>query len=79
LLGAEIGNVCNEAAILATRGNQCAVEFANFEAAIDKAQSGLENKGIMLTPERKRMVAYHEAGHAVAGWFSKHASPLVKV
>jgi len=71
--------VCNEAAILATRHNQCSVEMHNFEAAIDRSSAGIEHKGIELTPTERKKVAYHEAGHAVAGWFSEHADPLLKV
>lgn len=76
--GAEISNICNEAAIFAARRDKKAIDLADFEAATDRVIAGLESKRIM-TPEDKRIVAYHEAGHAVAGWFLEYADPLLKV
>lgn len=78
-IGADIANVCNDAAILAVRSNQLAVEVQNLELAIERATLGYGNSGVKLTGQEKRVVAYHEAGHAVAGWFSKHADKLLKV
>ena len=112
--GADIANICNEAAIQAARGAGSVVTIQNFEAAIDRVRAcgvlrpplfslrslppalarwlthllpppprqvigGLERRNSLMTPEEKRTVAYHEAGHAVAGWFLEHADPLLKV
>ncbi|MEQ9051621.1 MAG: ATP-dependent zinc metalloprotease FtsH, partial [Marinoscillum sp.] len=77
--GAEIANVCNEAALIAARRDKKAVDMADFQDAIDRVIGGLEKKNKIISPEEKKIVAYHEAGHAVAGWFLEHADPLVKV
>ena len=77
--GAEIANVCNEAALIAARRNKTAVDMQDFQDAIDRVIGGLEKKNKIISPEEKKIVAYHEAGHAVAGWFLEHADPLVKV
>ncbi len=77
--GAEIANVCNEAALIAARGNKKSVDMEDFQNAIDRVIGGLEKKNKIISPEEKKIVAYHEAGHAVAGWFLEHADPLVKV
>ena len=77
--GAEIANVCNEAALIAARHNKEAVDMKDFQDAIDRVIGGLEKKNTLITPEEKRVVAYHEAGHAIAGWFLEHTDPLVKV
>ena len=77
--GAEIANVCNEAALIAARRNKNAVDMQDFQDAVDRVIGGLEKKNKIISPEEKRIVAYHEAGHAVAGWFLEHADPLVKV
>lgn len=77
--GAEIANVCNEAALLAARRGKKAIEMQDFMDAIDREIGGLEKKNKLISPEEKEIVAYHEAGHAVAGWFLEHANPLVKV
>lgn len=77
--GAEIANVCNEAALIAARKDKKTVEMIDFQDAIDRVIGGLEKKTKIISPEEKRIVAYHEAGHAVAGWFLEHADPLVKV
>jgi len=77
--GAEIANVCNEAALIAARRNKKAIEMQDFHDAIDRVIGGLEKKNKIISPEEKKIVAYHEAGHAVAGWFLEHADPLVKV
>jgi AFG3 family protein len=77
--GAEIANVCNEAALIAARKNKESVDMIDFQDAIDRVIGGLEKKNKIISPEEKRIVAYHEAGHAIAGWFLEHADPLVKV
>jgi AFG3 family protein len=77
--GAEIANVCNEAALLAARRGKKAIEMQDFMDAIDREIGGLEKKNKLISPEEKEIVAYHEAGHAVAGWYLEHANPLVKV
>ncbi|MBW4890345.1 ATP-dependent zinc metalloprotease FtsH [Mucilaginibacter sp. HMF5004] len=77
--GAEIANVCNEAALIAARKDKEAVDMQDFQDAIDRVIGGLEKKNTLITPEEKRVVAYHEAGHAIAGWFLEHTDPLVKV
>jgi cell division protease FtsH len=77
--GAEIANVCNEAALIAARRNKELVEMSDFQDAIDRVIGGLEKKNKIISPEEKKIVAYHEAGHAVAGWFLEFADPLLKV
>ncbi len=77
--GAEIANVCNEAALIAARKDKKKVDMYDFQDAIDRVIGGLEKKNKLISPEEKKIVAYHEAGHAVAGWFLEHADPLVKV
>ncbi|CAB9506803.1 metalloprotease FTSH [Seminavis robusta] len=76
--GADIANICNEAAIVAARRNADSVIMDDFEKATDRVIGGLESNRIMSKEERS-IVAYHEAGHAVAGWFLEHADPLLKV
>ena len=78
-VGADIMNVCNEAALIAARKNKEAVEMIDFQDAIDRVIGGLEKKNKIISPEEKKIIAYHEAGHAVAGWFLENAHPLVKV
>ena len=63
----------------AARGNATSVEMTHFEQAIERVIGGLEKKSLVLTPEEKKTVAYHEAGHAICGWFFEHADPLLKV
>lgn len=77
--GADIANVCNEAALHAARHSSEFVEERDFESAIERVIAGLERKSRVLSPEEKKTVAYHEAGHAVCGWFLEHADPLLKV
>ncbi len=96
--GADVANVCNEAALIAARELVCGlfslviasmlssifhqsstIVHKHFEAAIERVVAGLEKKTNVLQPEEKKTVAYHEAGHAVAGWFLEHADPLLKV
>ncbi|XP_069570610.1 mitochondrial inner membrane m-AAA protease component AFG3L1-like [Brachyistius frenatus] len=77
--GADIANVCNEAALIAARYMNPSVNAKNFEQAIDRVIGGLEKKTQVLQPTEKKTVAYHEAGHAIVGWFLQHADPLLKV
>ena len=77
--GAEIANVCNESALIAARKSKKSIEMSDFQDAIDRVIGGLEKKNKIISPEEKKIVAYHEAGHAVAGWYLEHADPLVKV
>ena len=77
--GAEIANVCNEAAILAARRDKASIETDDFEQAIDRVIGGLEKKNKLISPEEREIVAYHEAGHAITGWFLKYSDPVVKV
>lgn len=77
--GADIANVCNEAALIAARDLNAAIILKHFEQAIERVVAGMEKKTNVLQPEEKKTVAYHEAGHAVAGWFLQHADPLLKV
>ncbi len=77
--GADIANICNEAALIAARKDKKQVEFQDFNDAIDRSIGGLEKKNKLILPEEKKIIAYHEAGHAICGWFLEHAHPLVKV
>ncbi|EJS42380.1 yta12p [Saccharomyces arboricola H-6] len=77
--GADIANVCNEAALIAARSDEDSVKLNHFEQAIERVIGGVERKSKLLSPEEKRVVAYHEAGHAVCGWYLKYADPLLKV
>ena len=77
--GADIANVCNEAALIAARDLNESIGLHHFEQAIERVVAGMEKKTNVLQPEEKKTVAYHEAGHAVAGWFLEHADPLLKV
>uniref|UniRef100_A0A671U5D7 AFG3-like AAA ATPase 1 n=1 Tax=Sparus aurata TaxID=8175 RepID=A0A671U5D7_SPAAU len=77
--GADIANVCNEAALIAARYLGPSVNAKHFEQAIDRVIGGLEKKTQVLQPTEKKTVAYHEAGHAIVGWFLQHADPLLKV
>ncbi|MCB0638587.1 MAG: ATP-dependent zinc metalloprotease FtsH [Lewinella sp.] len=77
--GAEIANVCNEAALIAARRDKKAVDLEDFNYALDKVIGGLEKKNKLIPPDEKKIIAYHEAGHALCGWYLEHAMPLVKV
>ncbi|THW36038.1 ATP-dependent metallopeptidase Hfl [Aureobasidium pullulans] len=77
--GADIANCVNEAALIAARGGADTVKMIHFEQAIERVIGGLEKKSLVLSPEEKRTVAYHEAGHAICGWYFKYADPLLKV
>jgi AFG3 family protein len=77
--GAEIANVCNEAALVAARRGKSAVSMDDFNFALDRVIGGLEKKNKLISPREKEIIAYHEAGHAICGWYLPYASPLVKV
>ncbi len=77
--GADIANVCNEAALIAARKNKSAVDMSDFQDAVDRVIGGLEKKNKIISPDEKKIIAYHEAGHAICGWFLEHAYPLLKV
>ncbi len=77
--GADIANVCNEAALIAARNNKEAVDMQDFQDAIDRVIGGLEKRNKIISPEEKEIIAYHEAGHAICGWYLEHAYPLLKV
>ena len=77
--GADIANICNEAALIAARKGQDEVDMQDFNDAIDRVIGGLEKKNKIISPEEKKIIAFHEAGHAICGWFLEHAHPLIKV
>ncbi len=77
--GADIANICNEAALIAARRSKKTVSMSDFDYALDRVIGGLEKKNKIISPGEKKIIAYHEAGHAICGWFLEHASPLVKV
>merc|ERR1719235_3111630 len=77
--GAEIANICNEAAIIAARGGSSSIRLFDFEKATERVIGGLAKPNKVMTEQEKRTIAYHEAGHAITGWFLEHADPLLKV
>ena len=77
--GADIANICNEAALIAARSNKTSVGKEDFLAAVDRIIGGLEKKNKVIKPGEKKVIAFHEAGHATVSWMLEHASPLVKV
>lgn len=77
--GADIANVCNEAALIAARKGKAEIQRDDFNDAIDRVIGGLEKKNKIISPEEKRVIAFHEAGHAAVSWLLRYASPLVKV
>lgn len=77
--GADIANICNEAALIAARKGKQSVEMEDFQDAVDRVIGGLEKKNKIISPDEKRIIAYHEAGHAICGWYLEHAYPLLKV
>lgn len=77
--GADIANICNEAALIAARHNKKTVDKQDFLDAVDRVIGGLEKKNKIISLEEKRIIAFHEAGHATVSWMLKHAAPLVKV
>ncbi len=78
-VGADIANICNEAALIAARKQKDSVSLEDFNDAIDRVIGGLEKKNKLIQPDEKKIIAYHEAGHALCGWFLEYAHPLVKV
>ncbi|MCL4120144.1 UNVERIFIED_CONTAM: hypothetical protein GTU68_053298 [Idotea baltica] len=78
-VGADIANVCNEAALIAARKGKGHIDMTDFQDAIDRNIGGLERKSRIISPEEREIIAYHEAGHAVCGWYLEHAHPLLKV
>ena len=77
--GADIANVCNEAALIAARKNKKKITHQDFLDAVDRIIGGLEKKHKLITPKEKKVIAYHESGHAAVSWLTKYANPLVKV
>jgi len=77
--GAEIENICNEAALLAAREGKSAIQMTDFEQAIDRVIAGLEKSNKLISPEERQVIAHHESGHAIVGWFLEHTDPVVKV
>ncbi len=77
--GADIANICNEAALTAARNKKKRIDASDFSNAVDRVIAGLEKKNKIISPKEKKVIAYHEAGHAVVSWLVEHASPLVKV
>ncbi|HRH67047.1 MAG TPA: ATP-dependent zinc metalloprotease FtsH [Bacteroidia bacterium] len=77
--GADIANVCNEAALIAARKNKSSIDKQDFLDAIDRIIGGLEKKNKIISPQEKKVIAFHEAGHASVSWLLEHAHPLIKV
>ncbi|MBO6585916.1 MAG: ATP-dependent zinc metalloprotease FtsH [Gracilimonas sp.] len=77
--GADLANLCNEAALLAARREKNSIEMEDFQDSIEKVIAGLERKNKLISPDERKIVAYHEAGHAVVGWFLEHTDPVLKV
>jgi cell division protease FtsH len=77
--GADIANICNEAALIAARRNKEKIDMQDFLDAVDRVVGGLEKKNKIITPHEKQVIAYHEAGHASISWLLEHAHPLIKV
>ena len=77
--GADIANMCNEAALIAARQGKKAIHHQDFLDAVDRIVGGLEKKKKRITPKEKKVIAFHEAGHATVSWMLEHAAPLVKV
>jgi cell division protease FtsH len=78
-VGADIANICNEAALIGARKGHDSITMQDFQDAIDRSIGGLEKKNKLISPEEKKIIAYHEAGHAICGWYLEFADPLVKV
>jgi len=77
--GAELANLCNEAALMAARRGKEAVEMVDFQDSIERVIAGLEKKNKLISPKEREIVAYHEAGHAIVGWYLEHTDPVLKV
>lgn len=79
MVGADIANICNEAALVAARKSKTEVNMQDFHDAIDRVTTGLEKKNMIISPEEKKSIAYHEAGHALTSWYLEYAHPFVRV
>lgn len=77
--GADIANICNEAALIAARHKKNAIDKQDFIDAIDRVIGGQEKKSKIISPSERKIVAYHEAGHAIVSWMLKHVDPLIKI
>ncbi len=77
--GAELANLCNEAALMAARRGKEHVEMEDFQDSIERVIAGLEKKNKLISPKERKIVAYHEAGHAIIGWYLEHTDPVLKV
>jgi spastic paraplegia protein 7 len=77
--GADIANVCNEAALHAARYKQTTVRAGNLEYAVERVVGGTEKRSHVMSPAEKRVVAYHESGHAIVGWMLQYTDALLKV
>src|SRR5699024_10190712 len=77
--GAELANLCNEAALLAARRDKDEVEMIDFQDSIERVVAGLEKKNKIISPEERNIVAFHESGHAIVGWYLEHTDPVLKV
>lgn len=77
--GAELANMCNEAALLAARRNKTKIEMIDFQDAIERVVAGLEKKNKLISANERKIVAYHESGHAIVSWFLEHTDPVLKV
>jgi len=77
--GAELANLCNEAALLAARRGKNVVEMIDFQDAIERVVAGLEKKNKLISPRERKIVAFHESGHAIVGWYLEHTDPVLKV
>lgn len=77
--GAELANMCNEAALLAARRDKTSVEMIDFQDAIERVVAGLEKKNKIISPNERKIVAFHESGHAIVGWYLEHTDPVLKV
>ena len=77
--GADLANMCNEAALLAARRNKESVEMIDFQDAVERVVAGLEKKNKIISPNEREIVAYHESGHAIVGWYLEHTDPVMKV
>src|SRR5699024_7741756 len=77
--GAELANLCNEAALLAARRDKDEIEMEDFQDSIERVIAGLEKKNKLISPKEREIEAYHEAGHAIEGWYLEHTDPVLKV
>ncbi len=77
--GAELANLCNEAALMAARRDKDSVEMEDFQDSIERVIAGLEKKNKLINPREREIVAYHESGHAIVGWYLEHTDPVLKV